>query len=84
MGYFGNPYQMGYTPYSGYAPASPQNGAGAMQGFAGQITRVNGRNGADRGHEVPLRLSAQEADRESCRGQTLAGHVPGVGLLGIC
>lgn len=47
MGYFGNPYQMGYNPYSGYAPASPQNGAGAMQGFAGQITRVNGRNGAD-------------------------------------
>ena len=26
MGYFGNPYQMGYNPYSGYAPASPQNG----------------------------------------------------------
>ena len=47
MGYFGNLYQMGYNPYSGYAPASPQNGAGAMQGFAGQITRVNGRNGAD-------------------------------------
>ena len=47
MGYFGNPYQMGYNPYSGYAPASPQNGAGAMQGFAGQITRVNGRNGAE-------------------------------------
>ena len=46
MGYFGNLYQMGYNPYSGYAPASPQNGAGAMQGFAGQITRVNGRNGA--------------------------------------
>ena len=42
MGYFGNPYQMGYNPYSGYAPASPQNGAGAMHGFAGQITRVNG------------------------------------------
>ena len=47
MGYFGNPYQMGYNPYSGYAPASPQNGAGAMQGFAGQITRVNGENGVD-------------------------------------
>ena len=47
MGYFGNLYQMGYNPYSGYAPASPQNGAGAMQGFAGQITRVNGRNGAE-------------------------------------
>ena len=47
MGYFGNPYQMGYNPYSGYAPASPQNGAGAMQAFAGQITRVNGRNGAE-------------------------------------
>lgn len=50
MGYFGNPYQpqpMGYNPYGGYAPASPQNGAGAMQGFAGQITRVNGENGVD-------------------------------------
>ena len=50
MGYFGNPYQpqpMGYNPYGGYAPAIPQNGAGAMQGFAGQITRVNGRNGAE-------------------------------------
>lgn len=47
MGYFGNPYQMGYNPYSGYAPASPQNGVGAMQGFVGQITRVNGRNGAE-------------------------------------
>ena len=47
MGYFGNPYQMGYNPYSGYTPASPQNGVGAMQGFAGQITRVNGRNGAE-------------------------------------
>ena len=50
MGYFGNPYQpqpMGYNPYGGYAPTSPQNGAGAMQGFAGQITRVNGENGVD-------------------------------------
>ena len=47
MGYFGNLYQMGYNPYSGYAPISPQNGAGAMQGFAGQITRVNGRKGAE-------------------------------------
>lgn len=50
MGCFGNPYQpqpMGYNPYGGYTPASPQNGAGAMQGFAGQITRVNGENGVD-------------------------------------
>nr|DAT86731.1 MAG TPA: zipper dimerization domain transcription factor-like protein [Caudoviricetes sp.] len=50
MGYFGNPYQpqpIGYNPYGGYAPASPQNAAGGPQPFAGQITRVNGKNGAE-------------------------------------
>ena len=38
---------MSYNPYAGYAPTSPQNAAGAMQAFVGQITRVNGRNGAE-------------------------------------
>ena len=50
MAYFGNPYQqpMGYgSPYGNYAPVGPQNAAGAPQTFAGQITRVNGRNGAE-------------------------------------
>ena len=49
MGYFNNPYQqpMGYGQYNGYAPMGPQNAAGGPQPFAGQITRVNGRNGAE-------------------------------------
>lgn len=45
--YYQNSYQtMGYSPYN-YAPVSPQNAAGAVQGVGGQIIRVNGRNGAD-------------------------------------
>lgn len=49
MGYFNNPYQqpMGCSPYNGYAPMGTQNAAGGPQLFAGQITRVNGRNGAE-------------------------------------
>ena len=50
MAYYGNPYQqpMGYGgPYGNYGPVGPQNAAGAPQAFAGQITRVNGRNGAE-------------------------------------
>lgn len=44
--YYQNPYQpMGYNgQYGNYAP---QNAAGAPQAFGCQITRVNGRNGAD-------------------------------------
>ena len=49
MGYFNNPYQqpMGYGPYGGYTPMGAQNAAGGPQPFAGQITRVNGKNGAE-------------------------------------
>lgn len=49
MGYFNNPYQqpMGYGPYGGYTPMGAQNAAGGPQPFVGQITRVNGRNGAE-------------------------------------
>lgn len=48
MGYFGNPYQpMGYNQYGGYAPMGMQSTAQPQQGIACQITRVNGRNGAD-------------------------------------
>lgn len=47
MSYFGNPYQsMGYTPY-GYQPMTAQNASGCQQSLVCQITRVNGRNGAD-------------------------------------
>lgn len=44
--YYQNPYQpMGYNgQYGNYAP---QNVAGAPQAFVCQITRVNGRNGAE-------------------------------------
>ena len=44
--YYQNPYQpMGYNgQYGNYAP---QNAAGAPQAFVCQITRVNGRNGAE-------------------------------------
>lgn len=44
--YYGNTYQP-YNPYSNYMPTGPQNAAGAQQVFNGQITRVNGKNGAD-------------------------------------
>ena len=37
---------MGYG-HNNYAPVSAQNAAGAQQMYSGQITRVNGRNGAD-------------------------------------
>ena len=46
MNYFANPYQGYGSPY-GYPSAAPQNAAGAPQAFGGQVTRVNGRNGAD-------------------------------------
>lgn len=47
MAYFGNPYQaMGYNPY-GYQPMVPQSTAGNQQSVMCQVTRVNGRNGAD-------------------------------------
>lgn len=44
--YYQNPYQpMGYNgQYGNYAP---QNAAGTPQAFVCQITRVNGRNGAE-------------------------------------
>ena len=44
--YYQNPYQpMGYNgQYGNYAP---QNAAGSSQAFVCQITRVNGRNGAE-------------------------------------
>jgi hypothetical protein len=45
--YYQTPYQpMGYG-CNNYAPVSAQNAAGAQQMYSGQITRVNGRNGAD-------------------------------------
>nr|DAR49798.1 MAG TPA: hypothetical protein [Caudoviricetes sp.] len=46
MNYFANPYQGYGSPY-GYPSAAPQGAAGAPQAFGGQVTRVNGRNGAD-------------------------------------
>ena len=46
MNYFANPYQGYGSPY-GYPSAAPQGAAGALQAFGGQVTRVNGRNGAD-------------------------------------
>ena len=46
MNYFANPYQGYGSPY-GYPSAAPQNAAGASPAFMGQVTRVNGRNGAD-------------------------------------
>ena len=42
---FYNPYQQ-YNPY-GYAPVSPQNGAGSVFPQQSQIIRVNGKNGAE-------------------------------------
>ena len=44
--YYSNSYPA-YNPYNNYGPMSPQNAAGAQQIFSGQITRVNGKNGAD-------------------------------------
>lgn len=46
MNYFANPYQGYGSPY-GYPSAAPQGVAGASPAFMGQVTRVNGRNGAD-------------------------------------
>lgn len=47
MAYFGNPYQaMGYNPY-GYQSMVAQSAAGNQQSAMYQVTRVNGRNGAD-------------------------------------
>lgn len=45
VGLYNNPYQQMYNPY-GYNQMSMQN-AGMQQAAVGQITRVNGRNGAD-------------------------------------
>ena len=42
---FYNPYQQ-YNPY-GYAPVSPQNGAGSVLPQQSQIIRMNGKNGAE-------------------------------------
>ena len=42
---FYNPYQQ-YSHY-GYAPVSPQNGAGSVLPQQSQIIRVNGKNGAE-------------------------------------
>ena len=42
---FYNTYQQ-YNPY-GYAPVSPQNGAGSVLPQQSQIIRVNGKNGAE-------------------------------------
>ena len=47
MAYF-NPYQpMGYGSPYGYPSGGPQNAAGEPPAYAGQITRVNGKGGAD-------------------------------------
>lgn len=46
MAYFGNPYQPMYNPYS-CQPMTAQNAQGSQQAAMCQITRVNGRNGAD-------------------------------------
>lgn len=47
MDYFGNPYQRPYGNPYGYTQMGPQSVPGASQAFAGQVTRVNGRNGAE-------------------------------------
>lgn len=49
MGYYNNPYQPSPygNPYGGYPSVGPQSPVGGPQPFGGQITRVNGRNGAD-------------------------------------
>lgn len=47
MAYFGNPYQQPYGNPYGYPQMGPQGVSGASQPFGGQVTRVNGRNGAE-------------------------------------
>lgn len=47
MDYFGNPYQRPYGNPYGYPQMGPQSVPGASQAFGGQVTRVNGRNGAE-------------------------------------
>lgn len=47
MDYFGNPYQRPYSGPYGYPQMAPQSVPGASQAFGGQVTRVNGRNGAE-------------------------------------
>nr|DAP96419.1 MAG TPA: hypothetical protein [Caudoviricetes sp.] len=47
MAYFGNPYPQPYGSPYGYPPAAPQGALGASPAYTGQVTRVNGRNGAD-------------------------------------
>lgn len=47
MAYFGNPYQQPYGSPYGYPSMGPQNAPRGPQAFAGQVTRVNGKNGAD-------------------------------------
>ena len=47
MAYF-NPYQpMGYGSPYGYPSGGPQGAAGSPQAFMGQVTRVNGKGGAE-------------------------------------
>ena len=47
MAYF-NPYQpMGYGGPYGYPSGGPQSAAGGPQAFMGQVTRVNGKGGAE-------------------------------------
>ena len=47
MDYFNNPYQRPYGSPYGYPQMAPQSVPGASQAFGGQVTRVNGRNGAE-------------------------------------
>lgn len=47
MAYLGMPYQQPYGNPYGYPLTGPQSPAGAPQAAICQITRVNGRNGAD-------------------------------------
>lgn len=47
MAYFGNPYQQPYGNPYGYPSMGVQNAPRGPQAFAGQVTRVNGKNGAD-------------------------------------
>lgn len=47
MAYFGNPYQQPYGNPYGYLSMGQQNALRVPQAFAGQVTRVNGKNGAE-------------------------------------
>lgn len=47
MAYFGNPYQQPYGNPYGYPSMGAQNVPRGPQAFAGQVTRVNGKNGAE-------------------------------------